>query len=383
VKFYQAMKAKGKGDEFEVVWISWDKDEAGYNEYIKGMPWAAMPYKHRKQQQKLMRKLKVSSIPTVAILDKEAKLVTTKGKQLIMKDQEGKDFPWVPKNPCEILADARLLTHDEAKKSVPFDDVKSLGDGFALYFAAQWSAPCRAFTPRLACIYHKLKQSGVKAELVYVPCDQTEEQFNEMWLDMPWLSLPPGDDRIKVLLENVGIDSLPSLVTVKADGTVVNKDARSVADEDPDGKLFPWAKKELPAIAPMEPSAAVFEALNNDICCVLATNASSNKQTAMLEFDKAARAFDAEHNQKAEKEDRVRFLTCDELAQLRLWDTVLGAVGAAKPKAGESAVLFVNLPNDRAFQFLIGEITADNIVARALEFRKRQAEEDGFKPPVD
>ena len=46
-------------------------------------------------QEKLSDKFEVSGIPTLVFLKADtAELITAKGREMVMKDPEGKDFPW-------------------------------------------------------------------------------------------------------------------------------------------------------------------------------------------------------------------------------------------------------------------------------------------------
>ena len=46
-KWYNSFKKTDKGEQFEVVFVSSDKDEDSYKEYFKDMPWLALPYNER------------------------------------------------------------------------------------------------------------------------------------------------------------------------------------------------------------------------------------------------------------------------------------------------------------------------------------------------
>ena len=41
-EFY--VNKRKEGCSFEIIFISWDKDENGYNEYVSTMPWLAVPF---------------------------------------------------------------------------------------------------------------------------------------------------------------------------------------------------------------------------------------------------------------------------------------------------------------------------------------------------
>ena len=368
-KFYNNLKAEKK-HEFELIYVSGDKAQDEFDEYRKDMPWLAMPFAKRREKEKLSRRVKVGGIPTVVIVGKDGKVVTTKARNNVMKDPEGKDFPWIPKSIFEVLGSGPIMTHDNGKL-VTVDDLRKM-DAFALYFSAHWCPPCRAFTPRLATIYKKLKAQQPNVEIIFCSNDNTEEDFAEYWSEQPWAAIPLGDERVRDLSEIVGLESIPTLVTVKGDGTVISKAARSVADEDVDAERFPWVKNQLPPVAALEPSDAAVEALNNNICVMLNVNGQSNKETALLEFRRAAERFHKDENGKLDDDDKVCFFTVESVQQEQLYSKVLNAVGGAKPKHGVASVLYMLLPGSRAHQFLGGELSEQNIFDKAVEFMTKQ-----------
>jgi nucleoredoxin len=59
-----------------------------------------------------------------------------------------------------------------------------------LYFSAHWCPPCKAFTPKAAATYEKVKAAGKPYEMVFVSSDKDEKAFDEYRAEMPWLALP-------------------------------------------------------------------------------------------------------------------------------------------------------------------------------------------------
>jgi nucleoredoxin len=51
VVFYNSMKSKG--ENFELVFVSSDKDNASFEEYFHEMPWLALPFADRDRKNKL------------------------------------------------------------------------------------------------------------------------------------------------------------------------------------------------------------------------------------------------------------------------------------------------------------------------------------------
>ncbi len=98
----------------------------------------------------------------------------------------------------------------------------------ALYFSAHWCPPCRAFTPLLADFYTKVQQTNPgDLEIIFITSDQNPEQFQDYFKTMPWKAVQFGDQSIKDVKAKFQVQSIPTLVVCKADGTVVTRDGRA------------------------------------------------------------------------------------------------------------------------------------------------------------
>ncbi|XP_072163880.1 tryparedoxin-like [Diadema setosum] len=95
-EFYKKFKAKPeKKDQFEIVFISSDQDEAQCKEYFAEMPWLMLPFADRAKKGELGKKFGVSGIPTLIILKStNGEIVNRQGREAVMVDPEGEDFPW-------------------------------------------------------------------------------------------------------------------------------------------------------------------------------------------------------------------------------------------------------------------------------------------------
>ncbi|CAM9356821.1 unnamed protein product, partial [Chrysoparadoxa australica] len=103
---YEAVKAAGK--DFEVVFVSSDKEEEEFNGYIKDMPWLSVPYAG-KLKSIIAQLLGIRGLPTLLLFDENNKLITANGRVEVAKDcmseKPGENFPWYPK-PLTGLTDA-------------------------------------------------------------------------------------------------------------------------------------------------------------------------------------------------------------------------------------------------------------------------------------
>ena len=68
-------------DNFEIVFVSFDKDKEAMDGYMKEtkMGWLAIPY-DAAQRKAVAKEFGVNSIPTLIILDKDGKKITDKGR---------------------------------------------------------------------------------------------------------------------------------------------------------------------------------------------------------------------------------------------------------------------------------------------------------------
>jgi len=241
---------------FEIVFVSSDRDETSFNEYFGEMPWVALPFEKRDLKASLSGKYKVSGIPTLVVLDPQGNLITDKGRSVVSSDPQGKNFPWIPKTLMEALQ-GNLKTHSGEVSS---ESLK--GKYFGLYFSAHWCPPCRAFTPKLAETYNKIKAAGKEFEIVFVSSDQKEKEFNEYFESMPWATLGFQDERADELSELCGVEGIPQLTLVSADGTIISNNGRSFVSEDPEGAEFPWYPK------PLQKLSYAGDELNSEPCLI-------------------------------------------------------------------------------------------------------------------
>ncbi len=119
-----------------------------------------------------------------------------------------------------------LLKGELNSKQGPVNsDVALANKVVAVYFSAHWCPPCRNFTPMLKEFYNELKSMGTSIEIVFVSSDNSQQSFNEYYEIMPWLAIPYGDDRIKKLKTEAGIQGIPTLIFVDSNtGKILHED---------------------------------------------------------------------------------------------------------------------------------------------------------------
>jgi len=90
VQVYENAKAAGK--YVEVVYVSWDKKRAHFDEMMAGMPWYALPWNDN-QIKHLNAKYKITNIPALVIVGQDSKTITADGVKKCL--QSGNQFPFV------------------------------------------------------------------------------------------------------------------------------------------------------------------------------------------------------------------------------------------------------------------------------------------------
>lgn len=96
----------------------------------------------------------------------------------------------------------------------------------AVYFSAHWCPPCRGFTPVLAEWYNSVNEDGKKVEIVFVSCDQNQQQFENYYGEMPWLSVPFSAAKVQEIKQTIPFNGIPYLVVLKKDGTILSTNGR-------------------------------------------------------------------------------------------------------------------------------------------------------------
>jgi len=274
------------GKDWEVVFCSSDQNDSAFQSYYKEMPWLALPYSKRELKEKLSNKYGVRGIPTLVLLNKEAELITTGGRNKVMDEAA---FPWLPV-PFEKCFDNVTAENFDINKGVK-----------AIYFSAHWCGPCRNFTPLLKKIYEKLKPENKDFEIVFVSSDRSQEQFDEYFEEMPWAAVPfDNKGEMASLEEKYGVEGIPAMVVLQ-DGKLLNPSAvatvRGAAGEDGDAAAacaaFPWKQEAVEEL-----SMSTAGNLNNCPCLILfqeknvaedvrKTNASYLQAAAEVELENA------------------------------------------------------------------------------------------------
>ncbi|GMJ07026.1 nucleoredoxin 1 [Hibiscus trionum] len=86
-KIKQSLEEQGGGDDFEIVFVSYDRDQSSFVSYHGTMPWLALPF-GEPTIRNLAKYFDVQGIPCLIIIGPDGKTVTKHGRNLINLYQE-------------------------------------------------------------------------------------------------------------------------------------------------------------------------------------------------------------------------------------------------------------------------------------------------------
>ncbi|EXB82584.1 putative nucleoredoxin 1 [Morus notabilis] len=234
-------KLKEKGENFEVVLIPLDYEEEEHKQGFEAMPWLALPFKD-KSCEKLVRYFELETIPTLVIIGPDGKTLDPNVAERI--EEHGIDaYPFTPEKLAELAEfekakeasqtlESLLVSGDKDfvigknDSKVPVSEL--VGKNVLLYFSAHWCPPCRGFTPKLNKIYHEIKEKDNQFEVIFISSDSDQSSFDEYFSSMPWLALPYGDERKKLLDRKFKIEAIPAAIAIGSSGRTVTKEARDL-----------------------------------------------------------------------------------------------------------------------------------------------------------
>ncbi|KAF8698721.1 hypothetical protein HU200_034973 [Digitaria exilis] len=102
-------KIKEKNSDFEIIFISLDKDQSTYDEFFSHMPWLALPFGDERKEL-LMKKFKIRSIPSLIAISPSGHTLTKDAKSHLLA--HGSDaFPFTK----EKLQELEKNLDEEAK----------------------------------------------------------------------------------------------------------------------------------------------------------------------------------------------------------------------------------------------------------------------------
>jgi hypothetical protein len=115
-----------------------------------------------------------------------------------------------------------------------------------IYLSATYCKFCGPFTTHLTAAYQKLKQQNASVEVVlamaFDPKDPSEETYMAKRSPMPFLSVPFKNTQqiTKDLRARYGIKTFPNVIVLDKQRKLVNVNARTDIENDPQVRNFPW-----------------------------------------------------------------------------------------------------------------------------------------------
>ncbi|GIL93416.1 hypothetical protein Vretimale_6059 [Volvox reticuliferus] len=239
--------------DWEIIFISRDRDQESFDDYFSGMPWLALPRTEEKIASGLSKLFDVSGIPTLVIINGETgAVITTNGREAVDNDPECALFPWVPKAFREIMEGATLVDPPDENSDANADAAAApalerlAGKVTLLYFSASWCPPCRRFTPELVKTMKALREAGKAVEAVFLSADREEKAMKEYHSHMTWPALPFSDKaRNRELNQRFDVEGIPTLVVLDEDFNIITTEGVGAVRSDPTGSHFPWRPQPM------------------------------------------------------------------------------------------------------------------------------------------
>ncbi|KAJ9176381.1 hypothetical protein P3X46_011700 [Hevea brasiliensis] len=262
VEVYEKLSSKG---DFEVVFISSDRDDESFNGYFSKMPWLAVPFSDQEIRKRLKELFKVRGIPSLVILDTDGKVSCDQGVKIV-RDYGAEGYPFTPERldyfrqeeenakknqtlSSILVSSSRdyLISKDGTKVAVSEIEGKMVG----LYFSVASHRRCLEFTPKLVDVYKKLKEKGENFEVVLISIDYDEKEFKQSLETIPWLAIPFEDKCREKLARYFELRALPTLVIIGQDGKTLNPNVAELI-EDHGIEAYPFTPEKLVELAEIE-----------------------------------------------------------------------------------------------------------------------------------
>ncbi|KAJ6745195.1 U-BOX DOMAIN-CONTAINING PROTEIN 34-LIKE [Salix koriyanagi] len=259
VKIYNSLRNSGK--KLEIVFISFDRDEDGFKEHFKCMPWLAVPFEVNLHRH-LSDIYHVNLIPSFISLSSDG-ISAEEDMVGLIEDFDAEAFPFTRErfNELRSFDDAKrqggklqqLLAHEGRNYVLSGDSRKILvselvGKAIGLYFGAHWCPPSRAFTTQLIQAYNEIITANDGCfEIILVSTDRDLKEFNVNLSNMPWLAIPYEDRTRQDLCRIFNIKEIPALVIIGQDGKIISTDGKAFISLY-GAKAFPFTESRITEI---------------------------------------------------------------------------------------------------------------------------------------
>lgn len=213
-------KLAGSDKQFELAFVSSDRDEAAFKSYWKEQAdWLALPYEDRATKSEISEMFEVQGIPSLVVVDlATGKTVTTSARGNVDSDPDAADFPWYEK-PCDYLSGSNISNVNEFPMLIAFAD------------ADKGPACLEAMLPAAKGVFAKADETGEDHAMKFA-VEKGDSGFAERL--MSTLGIKKGEDTVvifdlesrKGFIADFGIDSIDADKVQKFVNDYLNEDAR-------------------------------------------------------------------------------------------------------------------------------------------------------------
>ncbi|XP_054825027.1 probable nucleoredoxin 1 [Prosopis cineraria] len=234
----------GKGD-FEIIFVSADRDEDAFKDYFSMMPWLAIPFSDSGTRSHLNELFQVQGIPHLIILDENGK-VTIEGGVEVVREYGVDAYPFTSERIKELKDQEEEAKNNQSLRSllvfksrdfvissdgnqIPVSELE--GKTVGLYFSCFSYGPSAEFTQKLVEVYGKLKEKSEDFEIVLISIHDDEESFHQGLKNVPWLALPYKDKSCEKLARHFELSTLPTLVIIGPDGKTLHSNVAEAIEE--------------------------------------------------------------------------------------------------------------------------------------------------------
>ncbi|KAE8722640.1 putative nucleoredoxin 1 [Hibiscus syriacus] len=272
IQVYYELSQKG---DFEVVFVSANKNEESFNSYFSKMPWTEVPFSDLETHKHLDESFKVTGIPHLVLLDENGKVLTDEGVEIIRKyGEEG--YPFTSEKIRELKDMEEKARKDQSIKTLlvsPSRDFVVTSDGnkvpvselerktVGLCFSISSFKPYADFTPKLTEVYKKLKVKGENFEVVMISLNYDEESFKQSFAS-PWLALPFKDKSCKKLATYFELSILQTVVIIGSDRKTLHPKAADAIEEH-GVEAYPFTPEKFAELEEIEKSKEAAQTLES------------------------------------------------------------------------------------------------------------------------
>ncbi|KAG6483116.1 probable nucleoredoxin 1-1 [Zingiber officinale] len=239
-------KLKEIGESFEVVLVRLD-GESDYDNAIERMPWLAFPFNDKRGEKLFCYfDLQENNHHAIILIGPDGKTMNVDLIELIKVYgfDAWEAFPFSQKKLHEFSEKEKAKLESQTLESILVSGdldyvigknglkvpIKELvGKTILLYFSSMWR--CGNYLPKLVEEYHEIKNADSEFEMIYVSGDCDQDLFNKVFLRMPWLALPFGDERQESLnkrIFKIGYPQNCTLVAISPTGRIITKEAKEL-----------------------------------------------------------------------------------------------------------------------------------------------------------